>query len=142
MDKKIMSGKIRAKKAKRTINKRHRLLPRVSVIVAGVVGAKLLVHFLGWEIISINPLFSGIVAANVFLMGFLLSGVLSDFKESERLPGELSASLENLAQEVCGIRMAKPEAKVGPCLVLLRNWARIFWFGSIRNTGWRNCWSN
>ena len=114
-----MSGKIRAKKARMTIKKRHRLLPRVSVIVAGVVGAKLLVHFLGWEIISINPLFSGIVAANVFLMGFLLSGVLSDFKESERLPGELSASLENLAQEVSSIRMAKPEAKVGSCLVLL-----------------------
>jgi len=48
------------------------------------------------EIISINPLFSGIVAANVFLLGFLLSGTLADYKESERLPGELSASLENL----------------------------------------------
>jgi hypothetical protein len=65
-----------------TINNRHRLLLRVSAIVAMVVGAKLLVHFLGWEIISINPLFSGIVAANVFLMGFLLSGVLSDFKRA------------------------------------------------------------
>jgi hypothetical protein len=102
-----------------TINNRRRLLLRVSAIVAVIIGAKLLVHFLGWEIISINPLFSGIIAANVFLMGFLLSGVLSDFKESERLPGELSACLENLAQEVSGIRIAKPEAKVGPCLILL-----------------------
>jgi len=63
-----------------TITNRHRLLLRVSTVVAVVVGAKLLVHFLGLEMISINPLFSGIVAANVFLMGFLLSGVLSDFK--------------------------------------------------------------
>ena len=63
-----------------TISNRHRLLLRVSTLVAVVVGAKLLVHFLGLEMISINPLFSGIVAANVFLMGFLLSGVLSDFK--------------------------------------------------------------
>jgi hypothetical protein len=102
-----------------TINNRRRLLLRVSAIVAVIIGAKLLVHFLGWEIISINPLFSGVIAANVFLMGFLLSGVLSDFKESERLPGELSACLENLAQEVSGIRIAKPEAKVGPCLILL-----------------------
>ena len=53
---------------------RRRLLLRVSGIVAAVVCCKLLVHFLGWEILSINPLFSGIVAANVFLMGFLLSG--------------------------------------------------------------------
>ena len=57
-----------------TITNRHRLLLRVSTLVAVVVGVKLLVHFLGWEMISINPLFSGIVAANVFLMGFLLSG--------------------------------------------------------------------
>jgi hypothetical protein len=102
-----------------TIGNRLRLLLRVSAIVAVVLGAKLLIHFLGWEILSINPLFSGIVAANVFLMGFLLSGVLADYKESERLPGELSACLENLAQEVSGIRMAKAGAPVGPCLVLL-----------------------
>jgi len=70
------------------------------------------------------------VAANVFLMGFLLSGVLSDFKESERLPGELSACLENLAQEVCGIRMARPEANVGSCLVLLSQLTQdiLSWF--------------
>ncbi len=115
---------------KMTISNRHRLLLRVSAIVAVVVGVKLLVHFLGWEIISINPLFSGIVAANVFLMGFLLNGVLSDFKESERLPGELSACLENLAQEVRGIRMARPEANIGSCLVLLSRLSQdiLSWF--------------
>ncbi len=119
-----------------TIKNRHHLLLRVSAIVAVVVGVKLLVHFLGWEIISINPLFSGIVAANVFLMGFLLSGVLSDFKESERYPGELSACLENLAQEVRGIKIAKPEANVGPCLVLIAQLSQdiLSWFHKKRRT--------
>lgn len=113
-----------------TIPSRHRLLLRVSAIVAAIVAAKLIIHFLGCEVLSINPLFSGIVAANVFLMGFLLSGVLSDFKESERLPGELSACLENLAQEVRGIRMARPEASIGPCLALLSQLSRdiLSWF--------------
>ncbi len=113
-----------------TINNQYRLLLRASAIVVLVVCAKLFVHFLGWEVLSINPLFSGIVAANVFLMGFLLSGVLSDFKESERLPGELSACIENLAQEVCGIRMAKREANVGPCLILLSQLSQdiLSWF--------------
>ncbi len=32
-------------------------------------------------------------------MGFLISGVLVDYKESEKLPGELSCSLEVLADE-------------------------------------------
>lgn len=99
-----------------TMPNRYRLLLRVSTFVGFIIAAKLVAHTYGWEVISINPLFSGIIAANVFLMGFLLNGVLSDFKESERLPGELSASLENLAQEVIGIKLAKPEAEVGPCL--------------------------
>ena len=112
------------------LQNRHRLLLRVSALVGIVVGAKLAAHFLGWEVISVNPLFSGIVAANVFLMGFLLSGVLSDFKESERLPGELAAGIENLAQEIRAIKIAKPEADVAPCLNLLLQLSRdiINWF--------------
>ena len=62
-----------------TLGSRGILLLRVSAAVAVVIGAKLLAHVAGWEVISVNPLFSGVVAANVFLMGFLLSGVLSDY---------------------------------------------------------------
>jgi predicted membrane chloride channel (bestrophin family) len=97
----------------------RRLLQRVGLMVIIVLGAKLVAHSVGWELLTINPLFSGIIAANVFLMGFLLSGVLSDFKESERLPGELAAGLENLFQEVRGIKIARDEANVEPCLRLL-----------------------
>ena len=37
------------------------------------------------------------------LLGFLLSGVLADYKESERLPGELAASLETMADEAATV---------------------------------------
>jgi hypothetical protein len=93
-----------------------RFLLRVAVVTAVLVGAKVAAHALSWEVISLNALFTGIIAANVFLMGFLLSGVLADYKESERLPSELSACLENMAQEVRGIGISKPEARIGPCL--------------------------
>jgi hypothetical protein len=93
--------------------KRYRLFMRTLLAVAVVIAVKLAAHWLGWEIISLNPLFSGIVAANVFLMGFLLSGVLGDYKESERLPGELACSLEVIADEAWAIHRAKqaPVAK-------------------------------
>ena len=93
-----------------------RFLARVLLIVAAVVIAKVAAHQLGWEVISLNALFTGIIAANVFLMGFLLSGVLADYKESERIPGEIGACLENMAQEVCGMQASKPEADVAPSL--------------------------
>ena len=91
-------------------------LLRVGLPTLVVIAAKMVAHLLGWEAITVNTLFSGIVAANVFLMGFLLSGVLVDFKEAEKIPGEIAACLENLAQEIRGAAIGKPEVGVGPAL--------------------------
>jgi prevent-host-death family protein len=99
-----------------SINREFRFLLRVGAATAVVVVAKIAVHQLGWEYISLNALFTGIIAANVFLMGFLLSGVLSDYKESEKLPGEVSACLENIAQEALGVGLGRPEIDPGPTL--------------------------
>ncbi len=93
----------------RSDRNRFRLLLNVTVIVAILVTLKLIIYYLEWDIITVNPLFSGVVAANVFLMGFLLNGVLADFKESERLPGEMAVSLENLAQEIRGMGLVNKE---------------------------------
>lgn len=72
---------------------------RVLPVVAVAVGTKLVVDQLGWDVVELNPLHSGLVAANVFLIGFLLAGTLSDYKESERLPGELAARAETIGDE-------------------------------------------
>lgn len=72
------------------------VLPFIVIILL----LKFLAHYMGWEIISLNPLFNSVVAANVFLLGFLLSGTLTDYKESERLPGELAASIDTIADEL------------------------------------------
>ena len=81
----------------RRIQRKHaRIIGNALVVVAVVIALKAAAHALGWEALSLNPLLSGIVAADVFLMGFLLSGVLADFKESEKLPGEVAASLRSV----------------------------------------------
>lgn len=90
--------------------KSYRLAAISTASVVIVVGAKLVVHQFGWERITLNPLFSGLVAANVFLMGFLLSGVLSDYKESEKLPGELAAGLGTIADDFVALAEPKHEA--------------------------------
>lgn len=75
------------------------LLLRAASLVAIVIVAKLVVHHYGLELLSLNNLFSGIIAGNVFLMGFLLSGVLSDYKESERIPGEIATVISTVFEE-------------------------------------------
>lgn len=66
----------------------------------GIIILKLILDKFGLEPLSLSPLFNSIIAANVFLLGFLLSGTLTDYKESERLPGELAASIETIYDEL------------------------------------------
>lgn len=85
------------------------LVVKVLPIVALAVAAKLATEALGWEGIDVNTLFSGVVAATIFLLAFLLAGTLSDYKESERLPGDLASSIEAITDE-CEILFADKEA--------------------------------
>src|SRR5687767_10936679 len=75
------------------------LAVRVAPLVAVAILAKLVVDQLGWDTVALNALHSGLVTGNVFLIGFMLAGTLSDYKESEKLPGELAGRVETIADE-------------------------------------------
>jgi len=92
---------------------------RVSLMLVALAGVKILVHQRHWELLTPNPLFPALVASEVFLLGFLLHGVLMDYKEGEKIPGELAAALECLAREARGAREFQPESGVNEVLVLL-----------------------
>jgi len=64
------------------------------------------------------------------LIGFLISGTLVDYKESEKLSGDLSASIETLADEGMIVFANKKsiESKNYVHKVLLLNTALIEWF--------------
>ena len=89
------------------------MLIKVSALVLAIGLVKLVAHQLGWEWMRPNPLVTSLVASTVFLMGFLLNGVLGDFKESEKLPGEIATSLETLGLEIQAIPSHNPVAQVG-----------------------------
>jgi hypothetical protein len=60
-----------------------------------VGGLKYLAYYFGYEVMELNALFTTLVAGTIFLLGFLISGVLSDYKESEKSPAEISATIRN-----------------------------------------------
>ena len=95
------------------MSSRWRLAIRVLPAVAIVALAKIIVTEIGAESIELNPLYTGLVAGNIFLLGFLLAGTLADYKESEKLPAELAASLDSIADEMRIIDRATqaPEAR-------------------------------
>lgn len=57
------------------------MAPLIVATALAKVGADLI----GWDTVQLNPLHTGLVAGDIFLIGFLLSGTLTDYKESERI---------------------------------------------------------
>ncbi len=75
------------------------------IILVGVL--KFLSHKFGFEILELNALFTSLVAGTIFLIGFLISGVLSDYKESEKIPSDLAATMKSLFDDTYTIYKGK-----------------------------------
>jgi predicted membrane chloride channel (bestrophin family) len=96
-----------------------RLLIAALPWVALVVIVKALIEATDAHFFELSPLLAGAIGAEVFILGFLLNGTAGDFKEAEKQPGEVAASLETIADE-CLItyeELKLPEAKA--CLAQL-----------------------
>jgi hypothetical protein len=76
------------------------LLAQVLVLVTGIVAVKMVIHIyfsqyfnaetIWYEFSDVAVVFTG----TFFVMSMLLSGTMTDFKESEKIPGEIAACLE------------------------------------------------
>lgn len=80
---------------------------KIMPLVVLIAVLKFLSHKFGFEIMELNALFTSLVAGTIFLIGFLISGVLSDYKESEKLPSELSATMKSLLDDTYTIYKGK-----------------------------------
>lgn len=107
-----------------------RLTLKVIPFIAVIVLSKFLAHYFGLEFLSLSPLFTALISANVFLIGFLITGVLSDYKESEKLPTEMVASLEIITDECQIIYMNKKSKTSKECIVFIQDLTNslINWF--------------
>jgi predicted membrane chloride channel (bestrophin family) len=128
--------------ATETINKvpvssRWRLAIKTLPFIAIIVLIKFGVHYYHIEFLTLNSLFTAIISANIFLIGFLISGTLVDYKESEKLPGDLSASLEAMADEALIIQKNKKSAEAKAFLQKLSQFNRtlVDWFYKKEKTG-------
>lgn len=95
---------------------RWRLAIKLIPLVAAVAALKLALGLLGWDEVTLSPLYTGLVAGTIFLLGFLLAGTLADYKESEKLPGDLAASLETICDECLILYQDKQPEAARECL--------------------------
>lgn len=70
-----------------------RIVAVLLVIKAGVVVA-------GLEVLPINNLLTSFVGAVMFTIAIIFTGTLVDYKESEKIPGDLATSIQSLSDDI------------------------------------------
>src|SRR5260370_41572614 len=73
--------------------RRLRVVVETGLAVAAIVLAKLIVHALSWEFITLSPLYTSIVAGGIFVIGLIVAGTVLDDIESEKMPPGNGAAL-------------------------------------------------
>jgi hypothetical protein len=86
--------------------KRFGIIIKASALVVIFILIKFAIHASGGEFIVANPVLTALVAGVIFTIAILFSGILSDYKESEKIPGELAASLRSLYNDVNFIQIS------------------------------------
>ena len=77
-----------------------------------VLPIKYAMHYFGLEFIEQTSLHNSVISSIIFVLGFVLSATIADYKESERIPSEFAANIEDMYND------AKEMHKTYPGFVL------------------------
>lgn len=105
--------------ARSVLRRRFGLFLTVIGVVISLGIVKVAVHWVGWEFLNLNALFTSVIAGAVFIIGFLLSSILSDYKEAERIPAEMRAALEAIYDDCRSFLRGKDAPSITPLRDLL-----------------------
>ena len=92
--------------------KQYAILRTALVITGLILTAKIILHVLGWEFMVVTPLHTAVISGGIFVMSFVLSAVIADYKESEKLPAEFAATIESMYEDIKGISIAHPKVNL------------------------------
>ena len=84
--------------------------------IAGLVlaiAAKWILHRFGLELIQQTSLHNSVVSSAIFVMGFVLSATIADYKESERIPAEFASNIQDLYTDAREIHKSYPRFDLG-----------------------------
>ena len=78
------------------------------ILTLVVVILKYTFHELGWELIEQTSLHNSVISSVTFVIGFLLSATIADYKESERIPSDFASNLEDMYDDAASIHKSYP----------------------------------
>jgi hypothetical protein len=99
--------------------KKFRLFFAVAAVVLLLGCVKTAVHYFGMEFLELNALLTSGIGGAIFIIGFLLSSILADYKEAERIPADLRMSIEAIDGDLESFSAVNPEFDLNACRRIL-----------------------
>jgi hypothetical protein len=119
------SGRL-ADQARPTRVRRYRLFLSVLPVVLAIVAIKAVLHRLGFEPLTLDGIIPSIVAGAIFLIGFLLSHVLSDYREMETTVSDMRVALETIHSDIVDFARICPNVDLVRIRASLAEFVRVF----------------
>jgi len=102
---------------------------------AGITGVLLLVRlvfdYLNYDVLSLTNLITAFISGAIFTIAIVFAGVLTDFKESEKIPGEIATSIRTIYSDLTLIRVQDKE-------IISRMQGKVYRLLVTINTNFRN----
>jgi hypothetical protein len=80
---------------------------------AGITGVLLVVRlvfdYLNYDMLSLTNLITAFISGAIFTIAIVFAGVLTDFKESEKIPGEIATSIRTIYSDLTLIHVQDKE---------------------------------
>lgn len=89
---------MKTKNRRKYVNK-WMIVVKATVVAVILAGVKFGIHTLNLEFMRLDSLISALISGVIFTIAILLAGVMTDFKESEKIPGELAATIKALHKD-------------------------------------------
>ena len=102
-----------------SFRKKFRLFFTVAVVVLALGCVKVAVHYYGLEILELNSLLTSGIGGAIFIIGFLLSSVLADYKEAERIPADIRTAIEAIDGDLESFASINAEFDLAGCRRIL-----------------------
>lgn len=77
-------------------------------ITLAIIIVKYGFHTAGWELIEQSSLHNSVISSVTFVIGFLLSATIIDYKESERIPSDFATNIEDMYNDASAIHENYP----------------------------------
>lgn len=100
-------GSVRKINMIKDILKKWDIALKTMIIVVFIIAIKLLIEYFSLDFITLNALYTSIIAGVAFLFGIMIAGTLADYKEAEKVPAEITAALESIYEE--GLIMSRSD---------------------------------